>query len=75
MQTHSDHDAHLANPQLYMVENGNQGPLNPAVLATKLHFEPAGQPIPASLRSWALLEQSMAGAASGEVSLTKWPRF
>jgi hypothetical protein len=75
MHAQRDHDAHLANPHLYMVENGNQWQLNPDALATKLHFDPAGLPIPVSLRGWALLEQIMADAAAGRVSLSTLPSF
>ena len=75
MQLHRDHGVYIANPHVYMVEDGKQGQVNPDVVATKMRFDPAGLLNPGKLRGWAQRDQIMADAASGKVSLTTLPRF
>jgi FAD/FMN-containing dehydrogenase len=75
MQAHRDAGVYIANPHVYIVEDGKQGQVNPDVVATKMRFDPAGLLNPGKLRGWELREQVMADAAAGRVSLTTLPRF
>jgi FAD/FMN-containing dehydrogenase len=75
MQIHRDHGVYIANPHVYIVEDGKQGQVNPDVVATKMRFDPLGLLNPGKLRGWAQRDQIMADAASGKVSLTTLPRF
>ena len=75
MQIHRDHGVYVANPHVYLVEDGKQGQINPDVVATKLRFDPAGLLNPGKLRGWAERERIMADAAAGRVSLGTLPRF
>jgi FAD/FMN-containing dehydrogenase len=75
MQLHRDHGVYIANPHVYIVEDGKQGQVNPDVVATKMRFDPQGLLNPGKLRGWAQREQIMADAASGRVSLTTLPSF
>jgi FAD/FMN-containing dehydrogenase len=75
MQIHRDHGVYIANPHVYIVEDGKQGQVNPDVVATKLRFDPQGLLNPGKLRGWDLREQVMADAAAGRVSLATLPRF
>lgn len=52
MQIYRDHGVHINNPHVYIVEDGKQGTLNPAVLALKQRFDPQGLLNPGKLRSW-----------------------
>ena len=53
MQIHRDHGVHINNPHVYIVEDGKQAKLNPAVLEMKARFDPQGLLNPGKLRSWA----------------------
>jgi FAD/FMN-containing dehydrogenase len=75
MQLHRDHGVYIANPHVYMVEDGKQGQVNPDVVATKMRFDPAGLLNPGKLRGWAQRDQIMADAAAGRVMLATLPRF
>ncbi len=75
MQLHRDHGVYIANPHVYIVEDGKQGQVNPDVVATKLRFDPQGLLNPGKLRGWEQREQIMADAAAGKVSLATLPRF
>jgi FAD/FMN-containing dehydrogenase len=75
MQIHRDHGVYVANPHVYLVEDGKQGQINPDVVATKLRFDPAGLLNPGKLRGWAERERIMADVAAGRVSLATLPRF
>ncbi len=75
MQIHRDHGVYIANPHVYIVEDGKQGQVNPDVVATKIRFDPLGLLNPGKLRGWEQRDQIMADAASGKVSLTTLPRF
>ena len=75
MQIHRDHGVYIANPHVYIVEDGKQGQVNPDVVATKMRFDPAGLLNPGKLRGWNVREQVMADAAAGRVSLATLPSF
>jgi hypothetical protein len=75
MQIHRDAGVYIANPHVYMVEDGKQGQVNPDVVATKMRFDPAGLLNPGKLRGWDVREQVMADVAAGRVSLATLPKF
>ncbi len=75
MQLHRDHGVYIANPHVYIVEDGKQGQVNPDVVATKMRFDPAGLLNPGKLRGWDERERVMADAAAGRISLATLPRF
>ena len=75
MQIHRDHGVYIANPHVYIVEDGKQGQVNPDVVATKMRFDPAGLLNPGKLRGWEQREQIMADVAAGKVSLATLPSF
>ena len=75
MQVHRDAGVYIANPHVYIVEDGKQGQVNPDVVATKMRFDPAGLLNPGKLRGWDVREQVMADAAAGRISLATLPRF
>jgi FAD/FMN-containing dehydrogenase len=75
MQIHREHGVYIANPHVYIVEDGKQGEVNPDVVATKMRFDPAGLLNPGKLRGWEQREQIMADVAAGKVSLSTLPRF
>lgn len=75
MQIHRDHGVYIANPHVYMVEDGKQGQVNPDVVAAKLRMDPQGLLNPGKLRGWAQRDSIMADAAAGRVSLATLPRF
>ena len=75
MQIHRDRGVYIANPHVYIVEDGKQGQINADVVATKLRFDPAGLLNPGKLRGWEQREQVMADAAAGRISLSTLPSF
>jgi FAD/FMN-containing dehydrogenase len=75
MQIHRDHGVYIANPHVYIVEDGKQGQVNPDVVATKMRFDPLGLLNPGKLRGWEQRQQIMADAAAGRVSLSTLPSF
>jgi len=75
MQIHRDNGVYIANPHVYIVEDGKQGQVNPDVVATKMKFDPAGLLNPGKLRGWEQRGQIMADVAAGRVSLATLPRF
>jgi hypothetical protein len=75
MQLHREHGVYIANPHVYIVEDGKQGQVNPDVVATKMRFDPLGLLNPGKLRGWEQRDSIMADAAAGKVSLTTLPRF
>jgi len=75
MQIHREHGVYIANPHVYMVEDGKQGQVNPEVVATKLRFDPFGLLNPGKLRGWEQRNSILTDAASGKLSLTTLPRF
>jgi len=72
MQIHRDAGVYIANPHVYIVEDGKQGQVNPEVVAAKLRFDPQGLLNPGKLRGWAQREQLQ---AAGQLSLSTLPRF
>lgn len=52
MQIHRDHGVQINNPHVYIVEDGKQNNLDPAVVSTKQRFDPLGLLNPGKLRSW-----------------------
>ena len=52
MQIYRDHGVMINNPHVYIVEDGKQGQLSPAVVSTKARFDPRGLLNPGKLRSW-----------------------
>jgi FAD/FMN-containing dehydrogenase len=75
MQIHREHGVYIANPHVFMVEDGKQGQVNPDVVATKLRFDPMGLLNPGKLRGWTERERVMADAAAGRLSLSTLPSF
>lgn len=75
MQLHQEHGVYIANPHVYMVEDGKQGMINPDVVATKMRFDPHGLLNPGKLRGWAIRDQIMADVKAGKVSLATLPKF
>ncbi|MFT4242232.1 MAG: FAD-binding oxidoreductase [Acidovorax sp.] len=52
MQIYRDHGVQINNPHTYIVEDGKQNQLDPAVVAMKRRFDPQGLLNPGKLRSW-----------------------
>jgi FAD/FMN-containing dehydrogenase len=52
MQIHRDHGVMINNPHVYILEDGKQGSLDPAVVETRRHFDPQGLLNPGKMRSW-----------------------
>ncbi len=75
MQIHREHGVFIANPHVYVVEDGKQGQVNPDVVAMKVRFDPQGLLNPGKLRGWEQRERIMAGMHSGQASLTTLPKF
>lgn len=75
MQIHREHGVYIANPHVYIVEDGKQGQVNPDVVAAKLRFDPLGLLNPGKLRGWEQRDSILADAASGKLSLTTLPSF
>ena len=75
MSLHQEHGVYIANPHVYIVEDGKQGQVNPDVVATKMRFDPMGLLNPGKLRGWEQRDRIMADAAAGRVSLATLPRF
>ena len=47
-----DHGVQINNPHVYIVEDGKQNHLDPAVVGMKRRFDPQGLLNPGKLRSW-----------------------
>ena len=56
MQIYRDHGVQINNPHVYIVEDGKQNNLDPAVVRAKERFDPQGLLNPGKLRSWATRE-------------------
>jgi hypothetical protein len=52
MQIYRDHGVQINNPHVYIVEDGKQNNLDPAVVQMKHRFDPQGLLNPGKLRSW-----------------------
>lgn len=53
MQIYRDHGVTINNPHVFILEDGKQGQLNPAVVELKRRFDPQGLLNPGKMRSWA----------------------
>ncbi|MEQ1683856.1 MAG: FAD-binding oxidoreductase [Burkholderiaceae bacterium] len=61
MQIHRDHGVMINNPHVYILEDGKQGQLNPAVIETRRRFDPQGLLNPGKMRSWPVAEAAPVG--------------
>jgi FAD/FMN-containing dehydrogenase len=52
MQIYRDHGVSINNPHVFILEDGKQGQLNPAVIEMKRRFDPQGLLNPGKMRSW-----------------------
>ena len=52
MQIHRDHGVGINNPHVFVIEDGKQANVDPAVLEMKQRFDPQGLLNPGKLRSW-----------------------
>ena len=52
MRIHRDHGVDINNPHVFIIEDGKQSALDPAVLEMKSRFDPQGLLNPGKLRSW-----------------------
>ena len=53
MQIHRDHGVQINNPHVFVIEDGKQGDMDPAVVAMKARLDPQGLLNPGKMRSWA----------------------
>jgi hypothetical protein len=72
MQAHRDHGVSIANPHVYIVEDGKQGQINPEVVAMKQRFDPQGLLNPGKLRGW---DQRDRLDSAARPALATLPRF
>jgi len=64
MQIHREHEVHINNPHVNIVEDGKAGgPLPPEVIAVKRRFDPLGLLNPGKLRDWPVKPRAAAVAA------------
>ena len=54
MQIHRDDGVAINNPHVFVIEDGKQANLDPAVLAMKRRFDPQGLLNPGKMRSWSV---------------------
>jgi FAD/FMN-containing dehydrogenase len=52
MRVFRDHGVAINNPHVYILEDGKQGALNPAVVELRRRFDPQGLLNPGKMRSW-----------------------
>jgi FAD/FMN-containing dehydrogenase len=52
MQIFRDHGVSIANPHVFIVEDGKQGKVDPAAVAAKQKFDPKGLLNPGKMRGW-----------------------
>jgi FAD/FMN-containing dehydrogenase len=52
MQIFRDHGVSIANPHVFIVEDGKQGKVDPAAVAAKQRFDPKGLLNPGKMRGW-----------------------
>ncbi len=60
MQIHRDLGVRINNPHVYVVEDGKQGKVNPAIVALKARLDPQGLLNPGKLRGWEERTQAVA---------------
>jgi FAD/FMN-containing dehydrogenase len=75
MQIHRDQGVTIANPHVYIVEDGKQGQVNPDVVAMKRRFDPAGLLNPGKLRGWEERDRLQAPSETAATALATLPRF
>jgi hypothetical protein len=75
MQLHRDEGVYIANPHVFIVEDGKQGQVNPEVVAAKARFDPQGLLNPGKLRGWEQRHQLRADALAGAAGPATLPRF
>jgi FAD/FMN-containing dehydrogenase len=75
MQIHREHGVYIANPHVYIVEDGKQGQVNPDVVAMKQRFDPAGLLNPGKLRGWDERDRLLAASDTAAAALATLPRF
>jgi FAD/FMN-containing dehydrogenase len=73
-QIYRDHGVNIANPHVYIVEDGKQGRVNPEIVAMKQRFDPLGLLNPGKLRGWAMRDQ-LALPGTARPALDTLPRF
>ena len=73
-QTYREHGVSIANPHVYIVEDGKQGRVNPEIVAMKQRFDPLGLLNPGKLRGWEQRHQ-LALPATERPALDTLPRF
>jgi FAD/FMN-containing dehydrogenase len=73
MQAHRDQGVFIANPHVYIVEDGKQGQINPEVVAMKQRFDPQGLLNPGKLRGWD--QRDHLGGAAPPPALATLPSF
>jgi FAD/FMN-containing dehydrogenase len=64
MQIYRDHGVSIANPHVYIVEDGKQGRVNPQVVMKKVAFDPQGLLNPGKLRGWDMRQDIIASEAN-----------
>ena len=75
MQIHRDHGVSIANPHVWVVEDGKQGQINPAVVAMKQRLDPQGLLNPGKLRGWAQRQQAPGGQLPDAAALATLQHF
>lgn len=73
-QAYRDHGVSIANPHVFIVEDGKQGRINPDVVAMKQRLDPLGLLNPGKLRGWSVREQLSLHERS-QPELATLPRF
>ena len=58
MQIYREHGVQINNPHVYIVEDGKQNNLDPAVVSIKQRFDPQGLLNPGKLRSWVAAQKA-----------------
>jgi FAD/FMN-containing dehydrogenase len=64
MQIFRDHGVSIANPHVFIVEDGKQGKVDPVAVAAKQRFDPKGLLNPGKMRGWDALTGDKALAES-----------
>jgi len=73
-QVYRDHGVSIANPHVFIVEDGKQGRINPDVVAMKQRLDPLGLLNPGKLRGWDVRDQ-LALRDRPQPELATLPRF
>jgi hypothetical protein len=73
-QVYRDHGVNIANPHVFIVEDGKQGRINPDVVAMKQRLDPLGLLNPGKLRGWSVRDQ-LAMRDQAQPELATLPRF